>query len=602
MKITLIPTHQVIDDSIPLYKSLGILVLSACLQEKGIDCEIIDLKNHSNSSKKDFHSTITPVIKKILSTRPDVVGFSTLTSNLVVALEICQKIKETNKSIHTLLGGPGVSFCAPEVLSSFPCIDTIIRGESENSLPDFMNALANKNDMALIPGLVYRENKKIVNTGWSTPVEDFTGLPMPAYHFCQTHENEDSNDFIGYEIGRGCPLSCTFCSTSSFFRKKFRVKPVPNVIEELLYLKDKFPGKKIRINHDLPTLNHEYMYKLCEAIIEQVPGIEWYCDSRLDTIDSGLLKTMNKAGCKTIFIGIEAATSRMQKIIKKNLNLENYENMLNTLEELGFSVILSFITGFPGEDSADHEALLDLIFKAISIFRDKAVIHVNLLVTEIGSGLYEEWKDSLIYDGGIRGSLAGDTDIPLSWEEQRAIIKKHPEIFVRFFHINDPSINWSSVRKCVDFESLAQFLMKYSLIFAYTILGSKLARGIMENFDSIELPPLKRFENTDFTGLFESVRNLVYNLFDTESTARQFDAIAQYEISVAEVTRYKSNNFSRQIEVYYPVEDILTLISDFKNGRAMNSETVHHLILGWDEKNDTMKCAEVPAELISFFV
>ena len=61
-------------------------------------------------------------------------------------------------------------------------------------------------------------------------VMDVDQLSMAAFHFYPISELGLSS--IRVEAGRGCPFQCTFCSTATFFGRKYRVKAAPKLVGE----------------------------------------------------------------------------------------------------------------------------------------------------------------------------------------------------------------------------------------------------------------------------------------------------------------------------------------------------------------------------------
>ena len=113
--------------------------------------------------------------------------------------------------------------------------------------------------------------------------------------------------------------------------------------------------------------------------------IKWGCSSRIDTIDDELLNIMSRAGCNTIFFGVESGSQRMQKILKKNLDLNIMDKLIASLKKYNIEPIFSFIYGFPREKPADIEMTLDLYYKIYEAYRNnffkrKAFIQLHKLM------------------------------------------------------------------------------------------------------------------------------------------------------------------------------------------------------------------------------
>ncbi len=590
----------------PLYQSLGVLTVAAALKKRKIHCEVIDLVEFNNLAGTNSDDIFLSIANSILETKPNVIGLSTLSDNTIAAVELCKKIKEIDASIHTVIGGPGVSFCATEILTSFPFVDTIIRGEADTSFPDYIEALMENNTNPETTGAVYRKSGSIVDFGWPEPVRNLNELPIPAYEFCQSHDDDPSITditFIGYEVGRGCPFACSFCSTSHFFGRKFRVKSIEKIIGDLKNITKTFPGKKIRFYHDLLTLNHDFIYLLCKEIKEQLPGIEWFCDARIDTIDEPLLKEMSEAGCRHIFIGIEVGTAKLQEVINKKLDFPHFEKTMRVLNDLNFYIYLSFITGIPGEDIADVEALLRIVIWAKSLFSERALTQIHPLVVEQGSTFYREWKETLIYDdyGCVYGSVMNDSAIPLSWHKPRETIKDYPEIFAKFYYYNDSPETRIHAYYCIYLDTIISILMRNSLVFAFRILGDRLPAVIAQNLTSIELPAPNSFKNTNYRPILEALRVLIHNTFDDINDAEKYDSIANYEIAIAEVSQQQVHEYNKIIKVYYDPEKLITRLHENLPANQQTEKQLLNYLIAWDEKDSSIKIQAVPPNIAALF-
>ena len=382
------------ESEVPLFRCLGILALSAALKRKDIEVDVLDLSRFNVGVASDFDAIIEDVFDAISSSNPEILGLSTMSNNIVIALEICRRVKKKHPEIVTILGGPGASFSASGIMASFNQVDFIVRGEADSIFPELIEQMQNKKVMKTINGVVYRDGEEIVDSGWPEPITDLDSLPIPDYEICGTDDSLDES--VTIEVGRGCPFACTFCSTSSFFKRKFRVKSVNRVIEEIALVQQRFGYRRIKMNHDLLTFNRDYIISLCDALSMLDFPIQWGCSARLDTLDDEMLSTMKHAGCDTIYLGIEVVTSRMQQIINKRLDLNRLDNILEIAIGLDFKMILSFVIGFPEETQTDIDALWEFIFRAKSTYSLKIMIQVHSLVPEPGSKLFETMKESLV--------------------------------------------------------------------------------------------------------------------------------------------------------------------------------------------------------------
>ncbi|MFW9968386.1 MAG: B12-binding domain-containing radical SAM protein [Candidatus Thorarchaeota archaeon] len=596
-KTVLVATHQIsMDTPVPLFQCLGVLSLAASLNSRSLLCEVIDLIEYSRASEKDPETMIAEISFKVLSAKPDVLGLSTMSSNLAIALQVCKTIKAKNPSMTTVLGGPGVSFCAREIMNSFPYIDAVIRGEADEAFPDFIESLGLGNETPTIKGVVIRDGPSIIDNGWPTPIQDLDSLPVPLYELCRMTP-DIQKAAISIEVGRGCPFACTFCSTSAFFKRDFRVKSVKRILEEISLIRSQFTRRSVLFNHDLLTFNNRFINELCDSIMRLELPIEWSCSARLDTINEEMLRKMRNAGCEAIFLGIEAATDRMQKKINKRLNLESFTDILATAVELGFKVTISFIVGIPGMNREDIQSLWSHALLAKSLGIKQVTIQVHSLAPELGSALYQENRSNLEYDDY---GCIGNTNIPPAWKELRRNIIEHPNIFPDHFFIRTKGIRREEILKHTFLSYLVDAASIYSIQEAYSSLGERLSDLIANNIHSLSLPTPPHWPKLELVDIMQSLRSLILKELPLNSeNARRYDSIAQWEIAAREVLNVKPEPLTKVIDVFFdPLKLIEAQLMKQSSLQSLD-ERQRFLAVFWDPYDKEMKHAEIPSALAS---
>ena len=132
MKILLIRYHDInnINTRLPqslnkiqgLLPPLGISYIAAFLEKKGYDVRVLDAQA-LGLTKNETHNFIKNL-------RPDIVGITSMTSNVWGAFEAARIAKETGAV--TVLGGPQLAHFPKETLSN-DFVDFGISGEGEHS-------------------------------------------------------------------------------------------------------------------------------------------------------------------------------------------------------------------------------------------------------------------------------------------------------------------------------------------------------------------------------------------------------------------------------------------------------------------------------------
>ena len=155
------------------YPPLGLAYIASVLEKKDHKVSIID--------SPVFGFGIEDIKKIIKRNQPDVVGIYVLTPEFPTVIRTAKAIKDINKNIIIILGGPHLSQFPRESIS-FPFIDYAIQGEAEYSLIKFLEYLEKKKGIKKIEGLVWK-NKKIIKINKQFPViKELDKLPWPARH------------------------------------------------------------------------------------------------------------------------------------------------------------------------------------------------------------------------------------------------------------------------------------------------------------------------------------------------------------------------------------------------------------------------------------
>ena len=222
---------------------LGPAYIAASLEEVGLDVKIADL---TFLDKKEFD--VDKVKKAILGQKPDVVGLSALTWTIPLTYKLANALKEEDRALPIVIGGPHVSALPQRTLEECTAIDAAIIGEGEYSFRDFLKILFTKGickEMVNLKGLMFRHNKEILGDSSPVYIEDLDSLPFPARHLFNLEVYiKFASQFKAKRVpvasiitSRGCPHRCIFCSRSNSGHR-YRTRSPENIVLELEELKD----------------------------------------------------------------------------------------------------------------------------------------------------------------------------------------------------------------------------------------------------------------------------------------------------------------------------------------------------------------------------
>lgn len=454
---------------------LGILTLAAVLERSGLSVEIVDLNlwycEYLRSKERDRGLSFDVYAAGRLAGRnAQLFGLGTICSSYPLTLKISRNLKMLRQDALILLGGPQASAVAVSTLQSFSAVDFILRGEADDSLPDLVRCLGEGRNLESVPGLAFRNHKGIHRNAESLLISDLDRLPLPAFHLYPGMKN---SRIIPLEHGRGCPFSCHFCSTNDFFRRRFRLKSPARVIEEMNLMADRYGGDYFDLVHDMFTVDRRRVVEFCEAMLNSGKSYRWGCSARTDCVDNELLELMARAGCVSIFFGVESGSGRVQKAMDKGLDLDEALRNVCAASRNGMATIASLIVGFPDETRNDLEETLSFI--ATTMRDPKINPQLHLLAPLAGTPLQARHREELflpeVYPEMSHNRFAQDLD-------ERRLIADHPDVFPNFYAI--PALHLE--RRYL--EELREFMARIMTRFRWILVAWHRHRGsVLSLFD-----------------------------------------------------------------------------------------------------------------------
>ena len=411
---------------------LGILTLAARLEQHGHEAVVVDLNRELSLHLHERETSSTERFADAMSDRlvaeeAALYGFTTIWSSYPTTLRIVERIHELDPSAALVLGGPQASVVDVATLERFPAVGAILRGEADETLPHYLEALAGEARLESVRGLTVRRRGEIVTTPDPAPVAELDELPFPAFHL---YGDVSGFRHLPLELGRGCPFACTFCSTNEFFSRRFRVKSPARLIADMRLLNECYGATSFDLIHDMFTANKARVVEFCEAMIDADTGFTWFCSARSDCVTDELLELMAAAGCRSIFFGIETGSARLQAAIDKHLDVEEAAARLRTASGAGMLTTVSLILGHVDETREDLRATIRFLVDSL---RDDLIDpQIHLLTPLSGTPLEREFRDRLLLDD-VYGDLSHS-----GWPQgpaERGLISELPGIFGSFYSL-----------------------------------------------------------------------------------------------------------------------------------------------------------------------
>jgi len=358
------------------FPPMGLFYLGAYLEREGYHVEIRDFCNAGESPDYSHY---------------DLVGISTDTTRHLKAMRIARQAKEAGCTV--VMGGAHPCYIAEEILAS-PWVDFIVHGEGEMILLELVRDLERGGkDWEEVQGLSFLRDEEVVRTPSRPVIQDLDTLPLPARHLIDMdlyrRTKFGERPITPVFTSRGCPANCNFCSSSSFFGRRWRARSADSVVEELEELHNKYGFGAVAFVDDNFTLSPERVVAISEGIIRKGLDLWWWNMSRAENIvkNEEMLKVMKRAGAKTIYIGVESANPQTLSALGKKLDLDTVIKAVELLKKHGFEIFASYILGSPRDNArAIHETI------RFAKRLDTNIAQFSILTPYPGTALYEELK------------------------------------------------------------------------------------------------------------------------------------------------------------------------------------------------------------------
>ena len=327
---------------------LGLAYLAANLRKNQVGVEIIDAMA--------MGLTLDDLVDSILKKAPRCVGITAVTLDIYSAAQLADKIKQRDEEIITILGGVHLTAVPGETMERFPQFDIGVIGEGEATLVEIIKTLDGSTDLKSVNGLVCRLDGEIIFTPPRKKDYNLDSYPPPAWDLIPGFpQNYPVPPYSTYKspscslvTSRGCGRRCTFCLQGTMGRP-LRFHSAEYVLNIIKHLYHHHGIRDLRFVDDQFLANKDRTEKICTMLIEENLDLTFSCLTRIDTIDSQLLRLLKRAGCRQMNFGIESGSQRILDLVKKDIRLEDVFQAVKWAKKEGIRTLGYFMIGFPTE-------------------------------------------------------------------------------------------------------------------------------------------------------------------------------------------------------------------------------------------------------------
>ncbi|MCU7869280.1 MAG: B12-binding domain-containing radical SAM protein [Candidatus Thiodiazotropha sp. (ex Lucinoma borealis)] len=335
--------------------SLGLLTLAG-LTPPDVDSKYIELSEFN--------------IDSVLPDEFDVVAISSFTAQINSAYRLADKYRE--QGVKVILGGLHVTSLPNEALKH---ADAVLLGEGEVYWNQIINDI---------------NNGELKNVYDARNIEfDFRQSPIPRY------EMLDINKYnrLTVQTQRGCPFKCEFCASSIKLTYNYKIKPIHNIVNEILAIKSIWKKPFIELADDNTFVNKAHSKRLINALSSL--DVKWFTETDISVAeDAELLSMLSDSGCRQLLIGFESPTVQGLHNLElksnwKEKQLDKYKEAIQKIQNKGVSVNGCFILGLDDQESSVFDEILDFVKES-----GLSEVQVTIQTPFPGTELYKRLKNT----------------------------------------------------------------------------------------------------------------------------------------------------------------------------------------------------------------
>lgn len=312
------------------------------------------LKKHARKSDavEDFKQVVADFA-------PDLIAMSVTEDMYPIGLTLLSALG--SKRPKVVAGGVFPTF-APQLAYRYAngCIDYVIKGEGDETLPELCRRLERDEDVRTLDGLYTEVGDEIINNRLPKPVDLYT-LPEPDYDLFE--ESRFYRPMQGklwrmfpVQTMRGCPYTCAYCNSPSQMEihdsenyKFFRKQRTDYIRRELTHCLDRYEADSFYFWADtfLAWSDHEFD-EFCEMYSEF--KLPFWIQTRPETVRANRFKKLKEVGLLRVAFGVEHGNETFrEKILSRKVKNELIIDNLKIVTDMGIPISVNNIMGFPTE-------------------------------------------------------------------------------------------------------------------------------------------------------------------------------------------------------------------------------------------------------------
>ena len=321
-----------------------------------------DLQSHIELAEYTINNHFEDILADIYKRKPDAIGFSCYIWNWNIIQELITELPKLLPHLDIWLGGPEVSFDAPEILKKYPQLSGVMIGEGEATFKELLETYVNAYESQELVTENFHSCPGLCLPMGYTPMREM--LDMNELPFLYTDLQSFENRIIYFESSRGCPYRCSYCLSS--IEKQVRLRDISVVKKELQFFLDN-KVKQVKFVDRTFNCNHEHAMEIWRYIHEHDNNVtNFHFEISADILREDEIALLNqlRPGLCQLEIGVQSTNPDTIKAINRVMNVERLEQIVASVHAgKNIHQHLDLIAGLPYEDYESFGKSFDRVYK-----------------------------------------------------------------------------------------------------------------------------------------------------------------------------------------------------------------------------------------------
>jgi radical SAM superfamily enzyme YgiQ (UPF0313 family) len=306
-------------------------------------------------------------------------------------------VKEISPDTKVVLVGDHVTALPSESMENSE-VDFVLTGGDYDFLLLNLAEWLEGRAKVLEPGIWYREDSGLKNTGKFQTSHDLNSLPLidrditKWWLYSEKNGNYKRTPGTYTMVGRDCWWhGCTFCAWTVLY-PNFRVRKPELLVDEIGRLIERYGVKTVFDDTGTFPVGN-WLRKFCKLMIERGYNreIDLSCNMRFGALSLEDYELMKKAGFRMLLFGLESANQETLDRVNKGLTVDQIADSCKKAKQAGLEPHLTIMVGYPWESAENAWKTFEL---AKYLFEKgwAGTLQVTIVMPYPGTKLFDECR------------------------------------------------------------------------------------------------------------------------------------------------------------------------------------------------------------------